>query len=55
MRFAAGVLALLALVCLVLAIAGMVGETDAGPRGWVLRAAALACFSGAVLLNVLAR
>jgi hypothetical protein len=32
----------------------MAAGTDGGPRGWILRAAALACFAGAVALNVLA-
>ena len=54
MRVAAGVLAFAAVVCLVLAVAGMAAGRDGGPRGWVLRAAAVACFAGAVVLNTLA-
>lgn len=54
MRVAAGVLALVAVVCLVLAIADMAAGRDGGPRGWALRSAAVACFAGAVLLNTLA-
>ena len=54
MRAAAGLLALVAVVCLVLAIADMAAGRQGGPRGWVLRAAAVACFAGAVALNVLA-
>jgi hypothetical protein len=55
MRIAAGVLAVVAVVCLGAVIASMAAGTDVGPRGWVLRAVALACFAGAVVLNVLAR
>lgn len=55
MRLAAGILALSSVVCLGLAIADMVREADDGRRGWVLRGVAVACFAGAVLLNVLAR
>ncbi|MEA2150507.1 MAG: hypothetical protein QOD69_2337 [Solirubrobacteraceae bacterium] len=54
MRAVAGVLAFLAVVCLVVAIADMATGRQGGPRGWVLRAAAVACFAGAVALNVLA-
>jgi hypothetical protein len=53
-RVAAGLLAVVAVVCLVLAIADMAAGRNGGPRGWVLRTAAVACFAGAVLLNVLA-
>jgi hypothetical protein len=55
MRVAAALLALVAVVCLGVAIAHMAAGTDGGRRGWALRAAALACFAGAVVLNVLAR
>jgi hypothetical protein len=54
MRVAAGVLATVAVACLVLAIADMAASRDGGRRGWVLRGAALACFAGAVVLNTLA-
>jgi hypothetical protein len=54
-RVAAGLLALVAVICLVVAVADMVSGTDVGRRGWVLRAVALACFVCAVVLNVLAR
>jgi hypothetical protein len=54
MRVAAGVLALVAVACLVLAIADMAAGRDGGPRGWVLRSGALACFAAAVVLNALA-
>jgi hypothetical protein len=51
-RVVAGVLALVAVACLVLAIADMATGREGGPRGWVLRAAAVACFAGAIALNV---
>ena len=55
MRVAAGLLALVAVLCIGLAIADMAAGRDDGRRGWVLRAAALACFAAAALLKVLAR
>jgi hypothetical protein len=55
MRLAAGVLALVAVVCLAVVIATMAAGTDVGPRGWILRVVALACFAAAVALNVLGR
>jgi hypothetical protein len=54
MRAVAGVLALVAVVCLGVVIATMAAGTDVGRRGWILRTIALACFAGAVALNVLA-
>lgn len=54
MRVAAGLLALVAVVSLLIAIADMARGADEGARGWVLRATALACFGAAVVLNVLA-
>jgi hypothetical protein len=54
MRVAAGILAVLAVACLVVAIADMARGADEGRRSWVLRGAAVALFAAAVLLNVLA-
>lgn len=53
MHLAAVLLALVAVTCLLVAIADMVRGADAGPRGWLLRSAAVGCFALAVLLNVL--
>jgi hypothetical protein len=47
-------LALVAIVCLGVAIANVDAGTDVGGRGWALRVAAVACLGGAILLNVLA-
>jgi hypothetical protein len=55
MRVAAGAMALVAVLCMGIAIADMAGGKEVGHRGWLLRAAALLCFVAAVLLNVLAR
>jgi hypothetical protein len=54
MRAVAAGLALVAIVCLILAIANMAGGSDVGRRSWLLRLTALACFLGAVVLNVIA-
>jgi len=53
-RVVAGALAWVAVVCLAVVIGTMAAGTDIGRRGWVLRVMALACFVGAVVLNVLA-
>jgi hypothetical protein len=54
-RLAAVVLAVLAVVCLGFVIAHMAAGSDVGRRAWFLRGAALVCFAGAVLLNVIRR
>lgn len=55
MRALAAVFALVAVACMIAAIAGMVTGRP-GPRmGFVVRAAALLCFAAAVALNVAAR
>lgn len=55
MRVAAGVFALIAVICMVLAIAGMVTGRPGDRAGVFLRIAALVCFGLAVALNVAAR
>jgi hypothetical protein len=55
MRVAAAVLALIAVICLVLAIAGMVTGRPGDRAGVFLRIAALLCFVLAVVLNIAAR
>jgi hypothetical protein len=47
-------LALVAVGCMVAAIAGMVTGRLTDRTGWLVRALAVACFAGAVLSNVLA-
>ena len=54
LRVFAVLLALAAVVCMIVAIAGMVTDNQSARTGFVLRAAAVACFGGAVVLNVLA-
>jgi hypothetical protein len=48
------VLAAAAVVCMILAIAGMVTDNQSARTGFVLRVAAVVCFGGAVALNVAA-
>jgi hypothetical protein len=48
------VLAAAAVACMSLAIVGMVTGRPSDRAGWVLRAGAVACFAGAVALNVAA-
>ena len=52
MRVLAAVLALVAVVCMMLAIAGMVTGRPGDRAGFALRALALLCFGAAVALNV---
>ncbi len=54
MRVAAALLALIAVVSMCLAIAGMVTGRQSDRLGWVLRATAVACFGAAVALNAAA-
>jgi hypothetical protein len=53
-RIAAALLALIAVACMSAAIVGMVTGRPGDRTGFVLRAAALACFVLAVVLNVTA-
>ncbi len=55
MRVAAAVFALIAVICLLLAIAGMVTGRPGDRTGVFLRIAALLCFVLAVVLNLAAR
>lgn len=54
LRILALLLALAAVGCMVLAVVGMVTGRPGDRAGWALRAAAVACFGGAVALNVAA-
>jgi hypothetical protein len=54
LRAFAVVLALVAAVCMAVAIAGMATGNESARTGWVVRMAALVCFVGAVILNVAA-
>ena len=54
LRVLAAIFALIAIALLVLAIVGMVTERFTDRTGWVLRAAALACFATTVILNTIA-
>ena len=55
MRALAVVLALLAVVLMIVAIAGMVTERQSARTGWIVRVLALALFAAAVALNVASR
>ncbi|MDQ6835902.1 MAG: hypothetical protein M3016_06905 [Actinomycetota bacterium] len=48
------VLAAVAVVCMVVAVAGMVTDRHTPRTGYLLRAVAVLCFAGAVALNVAA-
>ncbi len=54
LRILALVLALIAVACMSLAIVGMVTGRPSDRAGFALRAAAVACFGGAVALNAVA-
>jgi hypothetical protein len=53
-RVLAALLALIAVACMTVAIVGMVTGRPGARAGGLLRALALLCFVGAVVLNVLA-
>jgi hypothetical protein len=55
MRVAAAVLALVAVVCMTIAIVGMVTGRPGDRVGALVRLLALLCFAGAVALNLAAR
>jgi hypothetical protein len=55
MRVAAAILALVAVACMTVAIVGMVTGRPGDRIGVLVRVLALACFAGAVALNVAAR
>lgn len=54
LRVLAAVLALTAVGCMVVAIAGMVTGRPSARAGWLIRALALLCFAVAVVLNIAA-
>ena len=54
LRVLAVLLALVAVVCMILSIAGMVTHNRSAQSGFWLRVLAVACFGGAVALNVAA-
>ena len=55
MRVLAVILALVAVVFMIFAIAGMVTNRQSDRAGWVIRALALLLFVAAVVLNVASR
>jgi hypothetical protein len=54
LRVLAAVFALVAVICMTVAIVGMVTGRPGDRAGWVIRVAAVACFATAVVLNVAA-
>ena len=54
MRVLAAILALIAVVLMIVAIAGMVTGRPTDRAGWAVRALALLCFAAAVVLNAAA-
>lgn len=54
MHAAALILALVAAVCMIGAIVGMVTGRPSDRAGWALRAGAVVCFAIAVVLNIAA-
>jgi hypothetical protein len=54
LRILALLLALVAVGCMSVALVGMVTGRPGDRMGWVLRAAAVSCFGGAVALNTAA-
>jgi hypothetical protein len=54
LRILALLLALISVVCMSLAVVGMVTGRPSDRAGWALRLAAVACFGGAVALNAAA-
>jgi hypothetical protein len=52
LRLFALLLALVAVGCMTVALVGMVTGRPGDRAGWALRAAAVACFGGAVVLNI---
>ncbi len=55
LRVAAAVLALIAVACMTLAIVGMVTGRPGDRAGFVVRAVAVVCFAGAVVLASVGR
>lgn len=48
------VLALIAVACLIVAIAGMATDRQSARVGWLVRVLAVLCFAAAVVLNLAA-
>ena len=55
MRALAVILAAVAVICMILAIAGIVTGRPSDPAGYVIRAIAVVCFAAAVVLNIVAK
>jgi hypothetical protein len=55
LRIAAAVLALIAVACMTVAIVGMVTGRPGDRMGYVVRAVAVVCFAGAVVLASVGR
>jgi hypothetical protein len=54
LRALAIVFAVVAVVCMVVAIAGMATDRQSARTGWLVRLIAVVCFVAAVILNVAA-
>jgi hypothetical protein len=54
LRVLSALFAAAAVICMIVAIAGMVTGHEGPRRGWLLRTAALLCFGVAVGLNIAA-
>ena len=54
LRALAAAFALVAVICMTLAIVGMVTGRPGDRAGWFVRAAAVGCFATAVVLNIAA-
>ena len=55
MRALAVIFAAVAVICMILAIAGIVTGRPSDRAGYVIRAIAVVCFAAAVVLNIVAR
>ncbi len=55
MRALAVILAAVAVICMIVAIAGIVTGRPSDRAGYVIRAIAVVCFAAAVVLNIVAR
>ncbi len=55
MRALAVILAAVAVICMIVAIAGIVTGRPSDRAGYVIRAIAVVCFAAAVVLNIAAR
>ena len=55
MRALAVIFAVVAVICMILAIAGMVTGRPSDRVGYVIRAVAVVCFAAAVVFNIVAQ